>query len=164
MIFRAPQRTTANSGAPKNRFIWRKLEKISYLTASVIRPDSSRAVKEKHFDYMTMSMCSTNPWSRIVNTFHSHPISRTGVITLQPQSSRAVAEVAAHAASPSPILTKQALAEMLACSTRQIEKLVSSGKLPRPFLIGNSPRWHREWIERFLAQLKPGDQLAGKRD
>ena len=61
----------------------------------------------------------------------------------------------------SPVLTKAALAEMLSCSERQVEKLVSAGELPEPFFIGDSPRWLRTWIYDFLADLKPGTRLGG---
>jgi predicted DNA-binding transcriptional regulator AlpA len=54
---------------------------------------------------------------------------------------------------PSPVLTKACLAEMLHCSVRQIEKLVASGDLPKPFQIGNSPRWLRDWITNELSQI-----------
>jgi hypothetical protein len=98
-----------------------------------------------------------------MESFRSHPISATGVLPTTHQLRHIDADAKSKIAPPSPILTKQALADLLTCSTRQIEKLVSSGKLPRPFLIGNSPRWHKEWIEHFFSQLKPGDQLVGKK-
>lgn len=46
------------------------------------------------------------------------------------------------------ILTKKQVAELLQCSSRQVEILVQKGRLPKPVYLGDSsPRWKRSEIE-----------------
>jgi len=50
-------------------------------------------------------------------------------------------------------VTKSELAEHLRMSTRQVELLVKSGKLPRPVRLSGHPRWVledvREWLRSY---------------
>lgn len=95
-----------------------------------------------------------------MQTIHATPL-RTNELLTPGAKSAANDESSAKPQAPvSPVLTKDALAEMLSCSERQIEKLVTAGELPQPFFIGNSPRWMRTWIYDFLAELKPGMRLG----
>jgi predicted DNA-binding transcriptional regulator AlpA len=49
-------------------------------------------------------------------------------------------------------LTLDGIAEMLACSRRQVERWKSAGKLPKPdFTVGRLPRWWPSTIRRWLA-------------
>lgn len=57
------------------------------------------------------------------------------------------------------LLTAQALGEMLSLSKRQIFRLNSSGKIPRPVRIGGSVRWARSTIEQWLDAGTPDRQV-----
>jgi predicted DNA-binding transcriptional regulator AlpA len=48
-------------------------------------------------------------------------------------------------------LTKKQVAEILQCSTRQVELLAQKGRLPSPVYLGDSsPRWKRSEIEAIF--------------
>lgn len=48
-------------------------------------------------------------------------------------------------------LTKRQVAEILQCSTRQVELLAQKGRLPSPVYLGDSsPRWKRSEIEAIF--------------
>ena len=56
-------------------------------------------------------------------------------------------------------LTKKQVAEILQCSTRQVELLAQKGRLPSPVYLGDSsPRWKRSEIEAIFdhARLSEG--------
>jgi len=48
------------------------------------------------------------------------------------------------------LLTVEAVAAMLAVSSRHIYRLADSGKMPRPVKLGGSNRWDREVIENWI--------------
>ncbi len=54
------------------------------------------------------------------------------------------------------ILTKKQVAELLQCSSRQVEILVQKGRLPSPVYLGDSsPRWKRSDIEAVFEAVHP---------
>ncbi len=54
------------------------------------------------------------------------------------------------------ILTKKQVAELLQCSSRQVEILVQKGRLPKPVYLGDSsPRWKRSEIEAMFEAAHP---------
>jgi predicted DNA-binding transcriptional regulator AlpA len=53
------------------------------------------------------------------------------------------------------LLTARAVAEMLSLSKRQIFRLNSCGKLPKPLRIGGSVRWAESTIAKWLAVGAP---------
>ena len=60
------------------------------------------------------------------------------------------------------LLKKNDLASRLGCSLRQIELMVKSGRLPRPFYLGDaSPRWRRcdvdAWLERLATDAQSSE-------
>ena len=56
----------------------------------------------------------------------------------------------------SAILTKKQVAELLQCSSRQVEILVQKGRLPNPVYLGDSsPRWKRSEIEAVFDAARP---------
>ena len=58
----------------------------------------------------------------------------------------------------SAILTKKQVAELLQCSSRQVEILVQKGRLPNPVYLGDSsPRWKRSEIEAIFEQARPSE-------
>ena len=57
---------------------------------------------------------------------------------------------------PSAILTKNQVAKLLQCSSRQVELLVKKGRLPNPVYLGDqSPRWKRSEIEAVFDTSRP---------
>lgn len=57
------------------------------------------------------------------------------------------------------LLTSAQLADRLGLTTRSIRAMVSSGRIPGPFLrIGDSPRWRAVDFEEWLAS-KQGQQV-----
>ena len=48
------------------------------------------------------------------------------------------------------LATKKEVAKWAACSTRQIELLVSKGAFPTPVRVGSSPRWRRSDLLKWL--------------
>jgi excisionase family DNA binding protein len=50
------------------------------------------------------------------------------------------------------MLDRRAVAQLLHCSTRHIDRLTKAGELPQPVYVGRLPRWSRraimDWIER----------------
>ncbi|MFO0425343.1 MAG: helix-turn-helix transcriptional regulator [Planctomyces sp.] len=55
------------------------------------------------------------------------------------------------------LLTKKQAAELLQCSTRQIELLAQRGKIAQPVYISDrSPRWRRAELLSSLGQLSGG--------
>jgi len=53
------------------------------------------------------------------------------------------------------LLTAKALGQMLSLSKRQIFRLSSCGKLPKPVRIGGSVRWAQTTIAKWLAAGAP---------
>lgn len=61
------------------------------------------------------------------------------------------------------ILNKKDVAEFLKCSVRQIELMVTAGKLPKPFYFGEkSPRWRRKTLLEWLESVQPTNPQAGQ--
>jgi predicted DNA-binding transcriptional regulator AlpA len=59
-----------------------------------------------------------------------------------------------EAAAPDALSRKADLAKRFQCSTRQIEIMVNTGRLPRPFYLGDSsPRWRQSDIDAWLDKL-----------
>ena len=49
------------------------------------------------------------------------------------------------------LLTVQAVAALLGCSTRQVFRLSKAGKMPPPLKIGHLVRWNQAEIARWIA-------------
>lgn len=62
---------------------------------------------------------------------------------------------AKNQSEPARLMTVEAVAAMLAVSTRQIYRLADSGKIPRPVKLGGSNRWDREVIENWIKDICP---------
>ena len=61
------------------------------------------------------------------------------------------------------LMRKRDVAEFYLCSQRQVENLVKSGRLPKPFYLGeNSPRWRRSELLKHLDGLAADDEGAGR--
>ena len=59
------------------------------------------------------------------------------------------------------LLLKREVAALLGVSSRQVENLVKSGRIPRPLYLGtNSPRWRRS---ELLASLGLQTDAGGAR-
>lgn len=56
---------------------------------------------------------------------------------------------------PSHLLTASALGKMLSLSKRQIFRLNSCGKIPKPIRIGGSVRWSAQEVSDWLAAGAP---------
>jgi len=57
------------------------------------------------------------------------------------------------------LLTKKQAAELLQCSTRQIELLTQRCRIAKPvYLSERSPRWRRDELLASLGQNSGGDQ------
>ena len=56
------------------------------------------------------------------------------------------------------LLTAKALAQMLSLSKRQVFRLNSCGRLPRPLRIGGSVRWAYSTIAKWLELGAPDRQ------
>lgn len=65
--------------------------------------------------------------------------------------------------SPFAPLTKEAVADVLCCTTRTIENMVNSGELPAPARIAGRVFWHPDvfysWLDRTLRGDGLGDGL-----
>jgi len=48
------------------------------------------------------------------------------------------------------LIDVRGVAERLNCSTRQVWKLASSGRLPAPLRLGRSVKWRESDIDRFI--------------
>lgn len=57
--------------------------------------------------------------------------------------------------TPSHLLTAMSLGDVLNLSKRQIFRLNSCGKIPKPIRIGGAVRWSANEIERWLAAGAP---------
>jgi excisionase family DNA binding protein len=53
-------------------------------------------------------------------------------------------------ATPSALLDVQAVAQLLACSTRHVYRLSDGGRMPPPVRLGTLVRWRREAIEEWI--------------
>ena len=62
-----------------------------------------------------------------------------------------------RAPAPTVMLTAADVADMLACSTKTIYRLVDRGAIPRPVRLGGMLRWHRPRLEQWIADGCPGD-------
>jgi hypothetical protein len=63
------------------------------------------------------------------------------------------AETGALPAGLSPMLGIDDLAELLSCSRRLVERMRSTGKVPKPdFKVGKMPRWHVETIRAWIGR------------
>jgi excisionase family DNA binding protein len=61
------------------------------------------------------------------------------------------------------LLTVQAVAEMLDCSTRHVYRLSDAGKMPAPLKLGALVRWPQATIEQWIANgCKSVRAIAGK--
>ena len=60
-----------------------------------------------------------------------------------------------HTHASETLLTAQGLGQMLSLSKRQIFRLNSCGKLPRPLRIGGAVRWSERTIQRWLTAGAP---------
>jgi len=61
------------------------------------------------------------------------------------------------------------VADMLACSTKTIYRLVDRGAIPRPVRLGGMLRWHRPCLEQWIADgcprnPSPRGDIAGHRN
>lgn len=60
------------------------------------------------------------------------------------------------------LMTVEAVASMLAISTRHVYRLADSGRMPRPIKLGGSNRWDREaidaWIEDGCPEVRSARQ------
>ena len=64
-----------------------------------------------------------------------------------------------------PLLTVREVAALCKWSTRQVYKMVSSGRLPAPLKVGRSTRWRASDIEAWIkngCQLPTDSKGAGK--
>ena len=62
-----------------------------------------------------------------------------------------------RATAPAVMLTAADVADMLACSTKTIYRLVDRGAIPHPVRLGGMLRWHRPRLEQWIADGCPGD-------
>jgi excisionase family DNA binding protein len=53
------------------------------------------------------------------------------------------------------MLDVQAVAALLACSTRHVYRLVDAGRMPRPVKLGALVRWNRQSVMKWLAEGCP---------
>lgn len=53
------------------------------------------------------------------------------------------------------LLTVRDVARWLRISTRQVWRLLSGGKLPRPLRLGGAVRWQGEELRRWLSERCP---------
>ncbi len=53
------------------------------------------------------------------------------------------------------LISIRQVAELLGCSTRHIQRLADSGKMPRPVRLGTLLRWSRQTIEAWVASGCP---------
>ena len=60
------------------------------------------------------------------------------------------------------LLSASAVGEMLSLSKRQIFRLNSSGKIPKPVRIGGSVRWQVSDIEQWIEWNCPGTKTVAK--
>lgn len=57
-----------------------------------------------------------------------------------------------------PLITVAELAEVLNTSPRTIHRLNSAGKIPRPVMLGNRPRWRHSEIMAWIDAGMPPRQ------
>ena len=57
--------------------------------------------------------------------------------------------------APAVMLTADDVADMLACSTKTIYRLVDRGAIPCPIRLGGMLRWHRPRLEKWIADGCP---------
>lgn len=62
------------------------------------------------------------------------------------------------------LIDVRAVGERLGVSTRQIWKLTSSGRLPRPIRLGRSVRWREGDIAAFIAADCQMDRYEAERE
>ncbi len=60
------------------------------------------------------------------------------------------------------LMTVDAVASMLAISTRQVYRLADGGRMPRPVKLGGSNRWDRLAIEAWIKDGCPEVRRARK--
>jgi prophage regulatory protein len=60
---------------------------------------------------------------------------------------------------PSHLLTAKGLGQMLSLSKRQIFRLNSCGKIPKPVRIGGAVRWSADEVSAWLAAGAPNRKL-----
>ena len=65
------------------------------------------------------------------------------------------AKKTAESVNRTQLLSAKELAEMLSVSKRQIFRLHSCGKIPRPLRIGGSIRWDAKMISEWIEQSCP---------
>lgn len=98
-----------------------------------------------------------------VSRFYQHMSEWLDDQATKPAGSRVhiASQSATHSSESSPpgatfaTLTKKQVAEILQCSTRQVELLAQKGRLPSPVYLGDSsPRWKRSEIEAIFDQAR----------
>ena len=76
-----------------------------------------------------------------------------------------MSDVSTQPADPvAAMLDKQAVADAIGCSTRHIDRMVESGRIPLPVQLGRLVRWPQAVIDRWIAagcppvaaELRPG--------
>ena len=64
-------------------------------------------------------------------------------------------------ASPQ-LLTVDAVAALLAVSTRTVRRMADSGAMPRPVRLSSLIRWRRDDVDQWLADGCPACRRAGR--
>lgn len=57
--------------------------------------------------------------------------------------------------APGELLDVNAVAGMLACSTRHVYRLADAGRMPRPVKLGQLVRWSRAQLETWISDGCP---------
>ena len=60
------------------------------------------------------------------------------------------------------LLTAQMLADQLSLSKRQVHRLNSAGRLPKPLRIGGSVRWSEKIVNRWIEAGTPDRRTFGE--
>ena len=68
------------------------------------------------------------------------------------------------ASDPAGLIDTAAVAALLAVSRRHVERLDSTGRLPRPIRLGRIVRWRRETILAFLAASERAGRMLNREE
>ena len=60
------------------------------------------------------------------------------------------------------LLDKRAVAALLLCSIRTVDRLADAGKMPRPVRVGALVRWRPEELAQWLADRCKPVRTAGR--
>ncbi|WP_146405834.1 helix-turn-helix transcriptional regulator [Allorhodopirellula heiligendammensis] len=60
-----------------------------------------------------------------------------------------------HQTDAARLMSVDAVAAMLAISTRHVYRLADSGRMPRPVKLGGSNRWDRDVVENWIREGCP---------